>query len=303
MKEKVLLNENGQTEEEFLKEYDATKYERPSVTVDTLIFTVNNIKTNDIKKLEEKELKVLLIKRGNHPYIGQWALPGGFAELNESLDETANRELKEETGIDNVYMEQLYTYGDVKRDPRYRVISTVYMSLIPSQNLTIIAGDDAIDAKWFLVKSETISKNKKETSKGYILEKLVEIKLQSESELLSGKLKYLKVVEGNRVERTMEIIETNGIAFDHIQIIQYGLDRLKNKIEYTDIAFNLMNDLFTLTELQKVYEIILNKKLTKANFRRKIKNMVLETEQETVGYGHRPAKLYKFNPAWDENEL
>jgi len=117
MSESKKVNKQGLTEEEFLESYDASKYERPSVTVDMLIFTVTNEKKENYRKLPEKVLRLLMIKRADHPYIGQWALPGGFIKMDESLEEGALRELKEETNIDNIYMEQLYTWGDVNRDP------------------------------------------------------------------------------------------------------------------------------------------------------------------------------------------
>lgn len=143
------LNKQGLTEEEFLKAYDASKFERPSVTTDMLIFTVMEKENKNYRKLPEKTLKLLMIKRGDHPCLGWWALPGGFVNMDESLDQGALRELKEETNIDNIYMEQLYTWGDVDRDPRTRIITTSYMALVDSQALNIKASDDADDAKWF----------------------------------------------------------------------------------------------------------------------------------------------------------
>ncbi|GAE87969.1 Nudix-related transcriptional regulator NrtR [Acetivibrio straminisolvens JCM 21531] len=126
------------------------------------------------------------------------------------------------------------------------------------------------------------------------------MKLSNEEENLSAVIKTVKTVEGkiSRVER--EIVESNGIAFDHAKIIQYAIERLRNKIEYTDIAFNLMPARFTLTELQQVYEVILDKELLKANFRRKIADMVIETNEYTKDAGHRPSKLFKFNPNWND---
>ena len=144
-------NKMGLTEEEFLAQYDSGKYERPSVTVDMLIFTVTDVESDNYRKLPEKALKLLPDQRGDHPCIGQWALPGGFVQMDESLEEAAYRELKEETGVDKVYLEQLYTWGDPDRDPRTRVISTSYLSLTVSSGLDIKASDDADDARWFTV--------------------------------------------------------------------------------------------------------------------------------------------------------
>ncbi|MFZ5988356.1 MAG: NUDIX hydrolase [Bacillota bacterium] len=303
MDEKPVINKRGQTEEEFLASYDAGKYERPSVTVDMLLFTVTNEEKENYRKLSEKSLKILLIKRGDHPFMGQWAIPGGFVGIDESLDEAALRELKEETGIDSIYMEQLYTWGDVGRDPRTRIISCSYMALVDSSSLKITAGDDADDAKWFTVDRSLISEKKTETEKGYNLVQLIKIELSSEEETLSAVLKVTKTIEGKSSRIKRELVECKGIAFDHAIIIWYGLERLVNKIEYTDIAFKLMPELFTLTELQQVYEIILGKELLKANFRRKIQDMVLETEEYTKDAGHRPSRLYRFNQNWAESRF
>ncbi len=291
-------NRSGLTEEQFLKTYDASKYDRPSVSVDMLIFSVTDEEMKNYRKLPEKVLRLLMVKRGEHPFLGQWALPGGFVRMNESLDEAATRELKEETNIDNIYMEQLYTWGDVGRDPRTRVISVSYMSLVDSTTLDIKASDDADDAKWFTVSCKLYQEQKTVTEKGHTLQKLFRLSLNNDENNLSAVIKVIKTVEGKITKVEREVVESNGIAFDHAKIIEYGLERLRNKIEYTDIAFSLMPERFTLTELQQVYEIILDKELLKANFRRKIADMVIETDEYTENAGHRPSKLFKFNPNW-----
>ncbi|MCX7709122.1 MAG: NUDIX hydrolase [Clostridia bacterium] len=291
-------NKQGLTEKQFLSAYDAGKYERPSVTVDMLIFTVTAEEKKNYRKLPEKVLRLLMVKRGDHPYIGQWALPGGFVMMEESLDQAAMRELKEETNIDNIYMEQLYTWGSVDRDPRTRVISCSYLSLVDSSSLDIKASDDAEDAKWFTVSCRLCQEQKTITEKGFILQRLLKLSLTNEEDKLSAVIKVTKTVDGKNTKVEREIIESEGIAFDHAKVIEYGIERLRNKIEYTDIAFNLMPELFTLTELQQVYEVILDTELLKANFRRKISDMVVETNEYTKDAGHRPSKLFKFNPNW-----
>jgi ADP-ribose pyrophosphatase YjhB (NUDIX family) len=148
------------SEREFLENYDVNKYEHPSVTVDTLIFSVMDNDTSNYRKLPEKELKILLIRRKDHPYINQWALPGGFVEMDEDLDDAAYRELREETSVKDVYLEQLYTWGDVNRDPRTRVISCSYMALINGKNTVIRASSDARDVQWFSLRSKVIQENK-----------------------------------------------------------------------------------------------------------------------------------------------
>ncbi|MBP2652893.1 MAG: ADP-ribose pyrophosphatase [Firmicutes bacterium] len=298
MNETRIVNKQGLTEKEFLATYDAGKYDRPSVTVDMLIFTVTDKEKKNYRKLPEKVLKLLLIKRGEHPYLGEWALPGGFVNIDESLDQAALRELKEETNIEDIYMEQLYTWGDVSRDPRTRVISASYMSLVDSSALDVKTGDDAADAKWFTVSCKLYQEEKTVTQNGYIFQQIFKLSLSNDEEDLTATIKTIKTVEGKVAKTERMIVEGSGIAFDHAQIIEYGIERLRSKIEYTDIAFNLMPDLFTLTELQQVYEVILDTELLKANFRRKTANFVIETNQYTKDAGHRPSKLFRFNPNW-----
>jgi ADP-ribose pyrophosphatase len=268
-----------------------------------VIFTVTDEEKQNYRKLPKKVLKVLMVKRGDHPFMGQWALPGGFVSVDESTDNAALRELKEETNIDNIYMEQLYTWGEIARDPRTRVISCSYMSLVDSSSLNIKAGDDADDARWFNVDAKLFKQHKSITDRGYILQEWVRVSLSSGDENMFAIVKIVKTVEGKVTKTERQIVESSGIAFDHGSIIQYGIERLRNKIEYTDIAFNLMPQYFSLTELQQVYEVILDKEMLKANFRRKISDMVMETDQRTRDAGHRPSKLYRFNSNWTGNTL
>jgi ADP-ribose pyrophosphatase YjhB (NUDIX family) len=300
MKDILIKNKQGLTEEEFLKQYDANIYKKPSFTVDMMIFTVMNEEKENYRRLPEKSLKILLVKRGDHPYIGKWALPGGFVAVEESLDEAALRVLRAETNIDNIYMEQLYTWGEVNRDPRTRVISSAYMALVDSSYLSIKAGYDEDDATWFNISYNLLEEKKVAVEKGYIYEQIVEIKLWNKSEELFTKIKITENIEG-KINR--EVIETVGLAFDHDKFIQYAIDRLRNKIEYTSLVFNLMPELFTLTELQQVYEIIQGKELLAAAFRRKIANMVIETNEFTKDAGHRPSKLFRYNSGWKRNIL
>lgn len=137
-------DKNGLTEEEFLARYDPSKFDRPSVTVDVVIFSLAD---------GEPDVRVLLVKRGGHPFLGKWALPGGFLDMNESLDDAALRELREETGLEDVCLEQLRTWGDVDRDPRMRVISVSYVALVDRSRVSPRAGDDASEVRWFPVRS------------------------------------------------------------------------------------------------------------------------------------------------------
>ena len=236
------------TEKEFLKKYDSNRYEKPSVTTDILMITTD-------KNLDS--LEILLIKRRGHPFQNCWAIPGGFVNMNESLLEGANRELFEETHIKDVYLEQLYTFGDVGRDPRTRVITVAYLALLEnSKKRVAIAGDDAKEAVWFkILKGE----------KGYYLQD----------------------------ESTLNKVRFDELAFDHAKIIKMAIDRLKNKVEYTDIAFELLPKHFTLYQVQKVFELLLWKSVHKSNFRRIIVDrLVYDDKQITIRKDVRPAASY-----------
>ena len=287
-----LRNSRGLTEKEYLEQYRPGNYERPSVTVDMLIFTIDTAAPKNSKCSANKVLKLLLIKRNNHPFIFQWALPGGFVNIDESLEEAAARELKEETGIENVYMEQLYTMGAVQRDPRMRVISVSYMALAPKESLKAVAGDDASEAEWFVVSKKLLE----ETDEG----RTWQLSLDCEADGASAK--YL-IKEAYRMNGVVKVSDTDielmeeskdGIAFDHIEEINLALERMSNKVEYTPIAFNLLPEEFTLSELQKVYETLLGKSLYKANFRKKIKPMVAETDRLCREGAYRPGKYYRY---------
>jgi 8-oxo-dGTP diphosphatase len=216
---------------EHAENYDPSRYERPSVTVDVVIFT-----------LQERELQVLLVKRKHWPFEGRWAIPGGFVNMNESLELAARRELEEETGIRDIYLEQLYTFGEPKRDPRTRVISVAYIALVSADTQTLRVSDESTDVRWFPVQA------------------------------LPGPL-----------------------AFDHDTILAAGLDRLRSKLEYTTLAFQLLPEVFSILELKHIYEQILGEELDKGNFYRKIKdsNVLEDTGLRREGRG-RPTSLYRF---------
>ena len=279
-------------EKEFLKNYDSNKYEKPSATVDMLIFTIGE-KANSYRELPEKTLELLLVKRKGFPYKDMWAIPGGFININEDLYESAKRELKEETGLENIYMEQLYTWGEKDRDPRTRVLSTSYMALVAKNKLNIEAGDDAADAKLFSVKLLELSSNYSSKNNNKTLETTYELVLINEDEniVLKSTVRSIKTLKGTSIEEHFEIIESN-VAFDHSKIIVYAINRLRNKIEYTTIAFNLIDDEFTIGELQSVYSTILDQSFIAPNFRRKMLPMLKEIGTKEEKKGHRPAKYY-----------
>ena len=273
------------------------KYFKPSVTVDSIIFTIRDSQTENYRKLPEKKLEILLVKRAQEPYKDKWSLPGTFVGEKETLEEAVNRSLAEKTNIKDIYLEQLYTWGAPERDPRTRVISTSYMGLVDSDKIQIKAGKYVEDIDWFDVQLKLLKESNKEKKNGYYKTEEIEISLTNKDTVLQSKVKVVKeLVNGNLIIYT-QILQSD-LAFDHAKLLIYAIERLKNKVEYTTIAFNLMPERFTLTQLQQVYEILLDKPLLKANFRRKIADMVIETDEQEENAGHRPSKLYKFNNNW-----
>lgn len=206
------------------------EFPHPYVTVDTLIFSIKG-----------EELSTILIRRSQDPFTGQFAIPGGFVQTTETLDQAAQRVVKDKGHQENLYLEQLYTFGAVDRDPRGRVVSVAYISLVPKDKVKNV--DDGVHViKWFPVKN------------------------------------------------------LPPLAFDHKDIVKVAVDRLKAKIGYTNIASSLLPAKFRLSELQRVYEIILGRPLDKRNFRKKMLSLSLLTpvgEKVVVGQ-HRPAMLYRF---------
>ncbi len=266
------------TEEEFLKDYDSTIYEKLSMTVDILALSVSNEVTKDYRRTDKKKMSLLLVKRENYPFKDKWCLPGGFVRIDEDLDEAPQRVLKEETNLDNIYLEQLYTFGDVDRDPRMRVVSSAYMALIDKNRFTEKL---KMGASWF----DIILFEEKEN--------VVTIVLDNGVETISFRIK--KVLREQTTDRySFKTIENEKLAFDNPVAILSGLERLRNKLEYTDIVFNMMPTYFTLGELQQVYEVILNKKLLDPAFRRIVANKVEKTDKMKTGGGHRPSALFKY---------
>ncbi|MNB90267.1 Bifunctional NMN adenylyltransferase/Nudix hydrolase [compost metagenome] len=289
------LDRDGLTEREFMERYRVEDYERPSVAADMVIFTVTDNEADSYRKLPDKELRILLIRRGAHPYLGHWALPGGFVRPNETTEQAAARELREETGVDDVYLEQLYTFSDIGRDPRTWVMSCSYMALVAGSQLELKAGDDAADAAWFKVSHRLLREGKELTDDGYVKTQQYELRLSSHEAELAAVVERTVTVKQSSTATSYSIVSNDGLAFDHAKIIAYAIERLRGKVNYTDIALNLMPKLFTLTELQQVYEVILDKELLKAAFRRKVADLVTETDHYTENAGHRPSRLYRRN--------
>ena len=210
------------------------QYEHPraALAVDCVVFG-----------LDESDLKVMLIRRDLPPFEGVWALPGGFVRMEETTEEAARRELKEETGLDRVFLEQLYTFSDLNRDPRERVVTVAYYALVRLCDFEVHAATDAKDAAWF------------------------------------------------------HMSETPRLPFDHNLILDTAYNRLKAKVRYQPIGFELLPKKFTLTQLQKMYETVLGRTIDKRNFRKKLLSMgfLVETGEMQSGVAHRAAQLYRFN--------
>jgi 8-oxo-dGTP diphosphatase len=208
------------------------EHPRPALTVDCVVFG-----------LDEDEIKIMLVRRGIEPFAGRWALPGGFVHLDETLEQAALRELEEETGLTRVYLEQLFSFGAIDRDPRERVVTVAYYALVKLSDHKVQAATDATDAAWF------------------------------------------------------SLSDLPDLAFDHAQIVEVARERLEGKVRYQPIGFELLPKKFTLTQLQRMYEVILDRPLDKRNFRKKILGMDLLVELDEVqkDVAHRAARLYKFD--------
>src|SRR5438876_628640 len=208
------------------------QYPRAALTVDCVVFGY-----------DEGELKLLLIERGLEPFKGRWALPGGFVRVDETLDDAARRELVEETGLKKVFLEQLYTFGAVDRDPRERVVSVAYYALVKLSEHEARAATDAANAEWFPVS------------------------------------------------------KTPKLAFDHADILAAALARLKGKVRYQPIGFELLPPRFTLSQLQHLYEAVLGMDLDKRNFRKKVLSfdLLVPLKETQMAGRHRPAQLFQFD--------
>jgi 8-oxo-dGTP diphosphatase len=213
------------------------EYPRPALTVDIVLFALGTSAQGEL------DLQVMLIERDLPPFEGQWALPGGFVHLDEALDEAARRELQEETGLSEIYLEQLYTFGALDRDPRERVVSVAYYALVNPTGHKVEASTDARRAEWF------------------------------------------------------SVTNLPPLAFDHAEILATALERLRNKVRYQPIGFELLPPRFTLRQLQQMYEVILGRELDKRNFRKKVlaTGILKETTAVEQGVAHRAAKLYRFD--------
>ena len=285
------------SEQQYLQNYDPSVYERPSVTVDILIFTVS-----------QRKLQLLLIRRNEHPFLGKWAIPGGFLQIDESADDAAARRISEEAGVENVHLEQLYTFSAVDRDPRTRVISIAYLATVPFGKLKFSAGTGADEAALFTVEGitgESLTGSPEKASAappspGKSSAASPAPEKTSAASPVSGKSSDGSTDSLLLTGPDGEIITGTDLAFDHAKIIWTAVQRMRGKLNYTDLAFGFLEDpsSFSLTELRLIHEAVLGRPLDIGNFRRTIKReyeaigRIVEKglEKGTVG---RPAMLYR----------
>lgn len=215
-----------------------------------------------------------------------------------TAEQAAARELREETGVDGVYLEQLYTFTQPGRDPRTWVVSCAHMALIDSTKVQLKAGDDADDAQWFRLSYRLLWGKREHLEDGFCKVLRYGLELAGDDLTLRAEVEQCTHFTANGWGEEFMVAEQGDLAFDHARIITCAVQRLRGKIEYTGIALHLMPQFFTLTELQQVYEVIWGKALLKAAFRRKIMPLVKETDQFTEDGAHRPLRLYQRN--WEE---
>lgn len=267
-----------ENEKDFLGTYDISKYPRPSVTSDIAVFKIGKSESENFRKDPENKLCILLVKRGGDPFKDYWALPGGFLNPKETIEECALREIEEETSVVPCSLMSIGLFSKPGRDPRGWIISNAFVSILGNTEETQKSGDDASDAQWFDVSFEQNENGEFELSLTH-----EEIKLKSI--LIEEKTSFGMSSYG--------IVDAGELAFDHASIIARALSALRNSARDFDMIFDFLPEKFTLTDLQNVQETVLNISVLSANFRRKVSSFVVETDEYTQGAGHRPAKLYK----------
>ena len=267
-----------ESEKEFLASYHLSDYERPSVTADVAAFRIGTEDSGSYRKNPEKELQLLLIRRGGHPFKGMWALPGGFLQKNETIEHCALREISEETNVQPVSIMPVGVFSEPERDPRGWIISCAYVSVISEETVQQTGQDDADDAQWFSVCFD------RDAQDVYCLT------LTCGETVLSARL----AEESSGFGRTrFRILDSGSLAFDHAAIIASALTALRSQAKNYDAIFDFLPEKFTLSAMQRVQETILNVSVLPANFRRMVSGYVEETDEFQRGNGHRPAKLYR----------
>ena len=293
----------SEEEKAFLTGYDISAFERPSVAADMAVFSIMGEKSDSIsierrnpsnyRKDPLKQLKLLLIRRGSFPYKNAWALPGGVCRKGESVTETARRELCEETGVEDAYLRPFDIFSETGRDPRGWIISHAFLALINGEKYRVHEGSDAWEARWFRIEVESRDIKREISSSQAQIESIYTLNLMCEDAddlCLTAEIKERKSYEQYHETVEHEILNSSNLAFDHARIILCAYLALQNEANNDGrIIFDLMPERFTLTELQRAFESVLGRSLIIANFRRKIMDYVLETDDIVEGAGHRPA--------------
>ena len=295
-------------EENFLENYDINKYDRPSLAADIAVFSIGRKESaeEDYRKLPPKRLRILMIRRAEQPFLDNWALPGGFMKKGETIYETARRELKEETGTDKAYLELCQVFSDSDRDPRGWIVSQAFMAVLNEEDIAkgyITASGDAGDAAWFDVSVRKVSETRQENDNEITCDNDYELILEGDEGLKDENSLVLKGLVREHMEyrdyheiTEYHIVNAQGIAFDHARIIVSVFNRLRRMLSNDiRIAFDFMPKNFTLTDIQETVELISGQELIKPNFRRKIADYVMETDQVIQNGGHRPAKAFVRN--------
>ena len=301
---------NSSEEREYLENYNIEQFERPSVATDIVAFAVmQDGEQSNIRKLANRELKLLLVKRSQFPYKGAWALPGGFLRPGETIEETAKRELLEETGVENPFLHLAGVYSEAGRDPRGWIISNSFISLINAENCSLRADTDAWDAAWFCVKLQSDNTSSDDsTSTTKMIKHTLTLSFDSassDSNIKGDENIEIKAIVSEKSTRkghnhvsSYQIVDSGELGFDHAKIIVQSLLELRDMMEYDlRIAFDLLPESFTLAQLQSSIEKVTDKKFLSANFRRKASDYVEETGEVIEGFGHRPAMMFRVKSA------
>ncbi|MDE6983137.1 MAG: NUDIX hydrolase [Lachnospiraceae bacterium] len=294
---------------EFLAGYDISRYDRPSIAADIAVFSVGRKLSvdADYRRLPEKTLRLLMVRRAKQPFCGEWALPGGFMQKNETIQQTARRELKEETGTDKAYLSLCDVFSDSGRDPRGWIVSQSFIAVLNEDDLAdgrLEAGGDAGEAGWFDITVQKQAEHRREQGNEITCDNDYELTLVRSvcGEESEERITLFAVVREHIEYRdhheiiTYEIVQSQGIAFDHARIVTGAFNRLQRMLDSDiRIAFDFMPEQFTLTDLQEAVELISGQELIKPNFRRKVNEYVRETDTQVLNGGHRPAKAYVRN--------
>ncbi len=266
------------SEQSFLANYNLSDYDRPSVTADVAAFMIRAENTGSYRKNPENKLLLLLIRRGGHPFKDMWALPGGFLQRGETVEQCALREIEEETNVKPVSILPVGVFSQPDRDPRGWIISHAYASVISEESVRQTGRDDAADAQWFAVSFTCGDDGSYHLTLSY-----ADITLHA---VLQAETTHFR-------RTSFRIIDSGGLAFDHAAIIAAALSALREEAKHYDAIFDFLPEKFTLSALQRVQETIMNVSVLPANFRRMVSGYVEETDEYVRGGGHRPAKLYR----------